>query len=93
MDTIYQKQENLVTRKIAGETLVVPISGDLANMQRIFTLDSVSESIWRQIDGKQDLEKICDRLLSTFDVEKEEAERDLKAFIAELREAGLIHEV
>ena len=72
-----------------GETLLVPIYGELANMEKIFTLDSVAAFIWEQLDGKKSLEDIRDGVLDAFDVKKEQAETDIFEFIDELLEADL----
>ena len=89
----YRRNEEVVARHIAGETLLVPIRGDLAGMQRIFALDRVAEYIWQQLDGEMSLEAIRDQVLANYDVGEEEAETDIQQFIAELLEAGLIVEV
>ncbi len=90
LNMVYRIKENIVTRQIAGETLLVPIYGDLANMEKIFTLDPVAAFIWENLDGEKSLEDIRDGVLDTFDVEKEQAETDMFEFIDELVEADLI---
>jgi len=87
---VYNKKEELVSRSIAGETLVVPVSGRLADLQRIFALEGVAGFIWERLDGKLPLGRIRDELLERFAVTRDEAERDLGEFIAELSAAGLI---
>jgi hypothetical protein len=87
---VFRRGEQIVCRKVAGETLLVPVRGKLANMQQIFSLDPVAEYIWQELDGEKDLEDIQRGLLDTFDVKKEQAERDILEFIDELMEAGLI---
>jgi len=90
LNMVYQKKENVVTRHIAGETLLVPIYGDIANMEKIFTLDPVAAFIWEHLDGKKSLKDIRDDVLKAFDVEKEQAETDIFEFVDELVEASLI---
>ena len=82
-----------MSREIAQETILVPIRGKLADMEKIFSLDHVAEYIWQQLDGEKSLKQICDGVLDIFDVEKDEAESDISEFICELSEAGLIVEV
>jgi methyltransferase-like protein len=86
----FRKKEDIVTRRIAGETLLVPVYGDLANMERIFTLDPVAAFIWEQLDGEKSLEDIRDGVLGAFDVKEEQAETDIFEFIEELLKADLI---
>ena len=88
----FRKQEEIVTRQIAGETLLVPVYGDLANMERIFALDPVAEFIWEQLNGEKSLKDIRDEVLGAFDVKKEKAETDIFEFIENLLEAELIEQ-
>jgi hypothetical protein len=88
---VYRKNADVVTRRIANELFLVPIKGNIADMQRIFTLNPVAEYIWQQIDMKN-LNEICDGILDRFEVEKERAEADIRELIMELLEADLISE-
>jgi hypothetical protein len=93
LNKIYRKKENMVTRRIAGETLLVPIRSQVADMQNIFALThSTAEYIWQQLDGKQDLEHIHQGILDNFQVENHQAQSDLEEFISLLLEAGIIEE-
>jgi hypothetical protein len=92
LSSTFRKEENIVTRQIAGETLLVPIYGDLANMERIFALDPVAAFIWEQIDGEKSLKDIRDGVLDAFGVNEEQAETDIFEFIKELVEANLIEQ-
>ena len=91
LDKTYKRKENVVTREIAGETLIVPVHGKLADMQRIFALDPVAAFVWRHLDGKTDAARICSRVVERFDVGLETAEKDVLEFLDELLETGLIH--
>lgn len=90
METIFRKKEEIVTRKIAEETILVPVRGSLADMQKIFSLNPVGEFIWQELDGEKSLRQISERLQSLFDVSEERADADIKEFIAELLKEGLI---
>jgi hypothetical protein len=88
---VYTKNADVVTRRIADELFLVPIKGNIADMQRIFTLNPVAEFIWQQIDMKN-LKEIRDGIVDQFDIEKERAEADIQEFIMELLKANLISE-
>ncbi|MCP4656319.1 MAG: PqqD family protein [bacterium] len=87
---VFRKSDSLVTREIAGETLLVPMRGKLARLQRIFALNPVGAHIWEQLDGTRDLAAIHRSLVETFDVSPEQAEADLVEYVAMLRDAELI---
>ncbi len=88
--SVYKKRADVVSRDIAGETILVPIRGQLADMQRIFALNPVAQYIWEHLNGEQTLEEIRSGLIESFEIEEERAERDLHEFIDELLEADLI---
>jgi len=90
---VFQRKKDIVSRRVAGELFLVPIAGNLADMQRIFTLTKVAEFIWDRLDGQRSLSDIRDELLSEFDVEKDQADSDIFAFVSELMSAGLVQEV
>ena len=89
-NTCFKQEDHVVTREIVGETILVPIRGKLADMQRIFTLNDVGAYIWNQLDGRIGLENICRGIVTEFDVFREQAKNDLNEFISELLEAELI---
>jgi hypothetical protein len=89
-EKIYRRNEEIVTRKIAGELFLVPIRGNLADMQRIFVLNPVAEFVWQKIDEQKTLDEICKGVVARFDVEEERGNSDVREFIDELLEAGLI---
>ena len=74
LNSTFRKKEEIVTRRIGGEALRVPVYGDLANMARIFALDLVAAFIWEQLDGEKSLKDIRDGVLGAFDVKEEKAE-------------------
>lgn len=81
---------DIVGRHIAGEDLLIPIRGKLADMQRIFALDPVAAHIWKKLDGSSDLEAILQSVLSVFDVTEERARTDMQSFVGQLEAAGLV---
>ena len=89
---VYRKNQDVVMRKIAGDLFLVPITGKLADMQRIFTLNPVGEFIWQGLDAQKSLNDIRDDLVSNFNVNKETAMADIEEFVSELLEANLITE-
>ncbi|MEW6356548.1 MAG: PqqD family protein [Planctomycetota bacterium] len=90
---VFRRRAEIVTRKIAGETILVPIRGKLADMQRLFALNPVAEYVWDRIDGKTTVGEIRQGILSDFETSEEEVDRDIKEFVKELLDADLVEEV
>ena len=87
---IFNKKDEIVSRKIAGETILVPIRGKLADMQKIFSLNPVAEYIWKQLDGKKLLGDIRAMLLERYDVDETDLDTDIREFIEEMLKEELI---
>ena len=89
----YKRNEHIVSRAIVGETILVPIQGHLADMQRIFALNPVADYVWEKLDGDTAIDQIAEAVLEDFDVPKNEADSDLIELLGELIAAELVVEV
>jgi hypothetical protein len=85
-----EKSDDLVTRSIAGETIIVPIRGQVGDLDSIFTLNEVGTRIWELLDGRRDDRMIVEELGKEFAVEEEEAARDVQEFLGSLQAVGLV---
>ncbi len=85
-----KKRDDVLTRQIAGETIIVPIRGKLADMQNIFAVNVVAEFIWERMDGKRSLDDIAREVAQHFEVSEGVARSDVLEFVDELSRAGLI---
>ena len=92
-DLVYRKKGELVARRIAGETLIVPIRGRLADMQKIYALNEVAEFVWEQIDGVRNLEHLGRSVSERFEVDSSSATADVRELIGEMTGEGLIESV
>ncbi len=92
-DKIWRASENVITRKIADETILVPISGNLANMQRLFSINEVGAAIWALMDGEKNVRSIKQAIIKEFDVQEDQLDDDIYAFIENLRQSALVLEV
>jgi hypothetical protein len=88
----FEKAPEVVARRVAGEYLLVPIRRRAGRLDCIFTLDEVGAEIWDSIDGARDVGQLVEIVLRDFEVEREEAARDVLDFVEGLREAGVIRE-
>ena len=93
LGTVYRRNPDVLERLVLGEALLMPIRGELADLQRIFALEPVAHHIWEQLDGERDLAAVRDSLVARFEVQAAQAEADLIEFIAQLTAAGLVDEV
>ena len=79
-----------VTRIIAGETLIVPIAGGVADLEAIYTLNPVGSRVWQLLERPVAFSHLIAVIVEEFDVSPTEAAHDITEFIESLRAAGLI---
>jgi len=84
LNTIYQKDSNMVYRRIADEYILVPIRQQVADLNCIYTLNEIGAFIWELIDGKSNIKQILKNITAAYDVEEEAAKDDLISFISQL---------
>lgn len=89
----YVKDPSIVYREIAGEAILVPIRRNVADMESVYTLDSVGADIWELIDGDRTLSEILDLLLGEYDVDVAVLSKDLDEFFGQLEAIGAIRPV
>lgn len=89
----YQKNPDIVSRKIADKFILVPIRQNVGDLESIYTLNEVSTRIWELINGKRKVKEIKDKIVEEFEVIVEEAEKDLKEFLQTLESIRGIKEV
>lgn len=88
--SLVRDTSSCVTRVIAGETLIVPIAGGVADLEAIYTLNEVGSRIWALLEQPMTLRQIADRIQAEFEVSPDVAARDVAEFIEMLRGARLV---
>jgi coenzyme PQQ synthesis protein D (PqqD) len=81
--------KSFVTRRIAGETILVPVTGHVADLDVIYTLNEVGSFIWHLIDGRRSAQAIAEAVSAEYDVALERAAVDVDELITALAAKGL----
>jgi len=90
LKTGYQRTSATVSREIAGETVVVPICRGVGDLDSVFTFNQVGGALWRQLESQRTAEELSAWIAQRFEVSEEQAVADVRAFLADLLEAGLV---
>lgn len=84
--------KDIVMRDIADETILVPV-GELAKRFRgIMSLNEGGRLLWKQLMEGCSRGQLVESLLETYEVEEDVACKDVDAFLADLRKAGVLVE-
>lgn len=93
LDKIYALSEEIVTRQVHGEFVIIPITSGVGDLEDdIFTLDESGRAIWDKLDGKKSLAEIANELRADFDAEPGKIEQDLVGLIGELVKRRIVVE-
>ncbi|HEY2351425.1 MAG TPA: PqqD family protein [Candidatus Acidoferrum sp.] len=79
-----------VSREIAGETIVVPICAGVGDMEAVYTFNELGGQLWQLLARSCAPEDLIEWVISNFGICPEVAAADVRAFLADLREIGLI---
>lgn len=91
MSSVVLKRVNsVVHRRVAGETVLIPVRSKLVDLERVFVLNGVGDFIWERLDGHTTLGRIEALIVEEFDVPRKDASADLQAFAEELLRRGLV---
>jgi hypothetical protein len=86
-------RHSFVTRQIAGETLIVPVTGHVMDLESIYVLNPVGSRIWELLRSPTTADRIAEIVASEFDVSPQRAADDVVEFLEALGGRGLIQQL
>jgi hypothetical protein len=89
----YVRSQSVVSRVIAGETLIIPVRKGVGDLASIYSLNSVASTIWQALQEPTQKEEIVSAVEREFAGEREQIELDVNTFLDEMHSAGLVEPV
>lgn len=89
----FQRNPDYIFRKIAEESVLVPIRQDVAAMDSIYTLNSVGAFLWEQMAKPATQADLEVAVLNEYDADPEILMSDLGRFLVEMTAIGAVREV
>jgi hypothetical protein len=86
----YVRSDSVVSRVIAGETLVVPIRGSVGDLASIYSLNAVGSTIWQALEKPKAVAELAELIRSEYEVSPDRAREDVSKFVEEMRSNGLV---
>jgi hypothetical protein len=90
LNAVYVRSDSLVTRDLAGEKIIVPVRGKVGDLNSIYTLNEVANSIWSLLDGQRTVAEIVRLLGQEYEVDASTLADDVSRVLDELSSEGLI---
>lgn len=82
-------KEGFLLRKVAGETVVLPVGGEL-DLNMMITLNDTGAFLWEQLESETDENELAAALLAEYDVDEATAKKSVAAFVKKLNENGFL---
>ena len=83
-------KDGYLLREVAGNYIVVAVGEAVKEFNGVINLNETGAFLWKILQEGATEEQLLNALLEEYEVEKELAEKDVKAFVAKLTEAKLI---
>lgn len=81
LKSVVSHSPDIVTKKTGNEYVLVPLANNIADMNKLFTLNETGAFIWELIDGKKNVGEIVAKFTEEFDIDHEIATKDILSFI------------
>ncbi len=76
----------VLTQEVGGETVILDLKSET-----YFGLDEVGTRIWQLLVEQEDIQTITATILSEYDVDEDQVEKDIQNLLVKLDVAGLIN--
>ena len=83
-------KENFMLRKVADCYVVVPIGPAVADFNGMINLNEAGAFLWQLLESETTEEGVVAAMLEHYEVSEDIARNDVKKFVLQLTEAGLL---
>ena len=80
----------MVLREIAGESLLIPVGQTALKIHGMITLSESGLLLWKRLQTECTEDELVEALLTEYQVDRETASADVKAFIRQMQEVGIL---
>lgn len=82
--SLYNLKSRFVSREVGNELVIVPLTGNVAQMNELFTLNETAKFIWENIQENSTIADIENAMTNEFDIDNEKARTDIENFLIKL---------
>ena len=84
------RSTNVVTRELAGEIVLVPITQTSADFQQVYLLNNSGAAVWEALEEPRTLDELLSLLAESYDASRETIAADVEELLADLHTRGLL---
>ena len=87
---VFVRSRAVVSRVVAGETLIVPVRGKVGDLASIYSFNQTGSLIWRLLDAPRTVGEVVGAVAEEYQIDTEQVRQDVLRFLGEMRGVGLI---
>jgi len=89
-DVRFIRNQEVVSRRIEGELIIVPIRSGVGDLNSLYTLNPVGSVLWDFLTEGRTLGEMVQRICDEFEVTRSQATGDIETFLDSLLEEKLV---
>jgi phage major head subunit gpT-like protein len=89
-EQLFTRSRSVVSRVVAGETLIVPVRGKVGDLASIYSFNGTGSLIWQLLDAPRSLADLIDAVEHEYEVGQEQAQKDVTQFLNDMLSVGLV---
>ena len=87
---VFVRSRSVVSRVVAGETLIVPVRGNVGDLASIYSFNETGSLIWKLLDTPRMVGEVVGGVADEYQIDTEQVRLDVLRFLGEMRGVGLI---
>jgi hypothetical protein len=87
---LFVRSQSVVSRVVAGETLIVPVRGKVGDLASIYSFNTTASLIWKMLESPRTPAELSAAVAQEYAVAYERAANDVAKFLSDMFLAGLI---
>ena len=87
------RNQDVVSRRIEGELIIVPVRRGVGDLNSLYTLNPVGSVLWDFMAEDHSLPEMVQRVCDEFEVTAAQAKHDIESFLDSMLEEKLIQSV
>jgi len=84
IQSLFNLKSKFVAREVGNELILVPLTGNVAQMNELFTMNETAKFIWENINETTTVEDLENSMTDTFEIDRETAAKDIENFLNKL---------
>lgn len=79
-----QLKSKFVAREVGNELIIVPITGNVAQMNALFTLNETGKFIWENVSENKTIDQLALEMTEIFEIDSATAKNDIETFLTKI---------